>query len=474
MTCSDCITEFVVEADSQPPANAPHDEPSLTSSASDQGALRRLLNPALEDPPPGEDRIRLDDGPELYESPKKQPVLETDYEFSLNCHICGTRMHLDDSYVGKKIKCPDCHTHLDVREPPPGSRTEKAETPPARDGDELNLAAAPIETAAPDLYRSIADDLLQQAAEEVATETSTSSGARPDPAQDALHEANLEADEEERETPKLPKAPFRTGIIKFLLEPTTPVMLLFLSLGLWIELGVVQYAIETASGEGIQQIISVLFRMVAVTLGVLYAAALSVSMLGIMQDTSGGLDRIESWPDANFLEWIVESVFIASALFMSVFPAAVAAKVASLLGASDVVFWTITCVGGAVGVIVAFPFLLLSMLEAGSMFAPFSWPMFRSLWLAARSWVTFLILSAGFATGLGCLAFARFAWRDSIFGNAILAALLVLVSAFYFRFLGRLAWCCEDAVSEADSDAEQAAPEEEIAAEQAPARQLPG
>ena len=74
----------------------------------------------------------------------------------------------------------------------------------------------------------------------------------------------------------------------------------------------------------------------------------------------------------------------------------------------------------------------------------------RSLLLLPRGWLKFYVLSGGMAVaGLAAAAFA-FSARlvVSLAAMVLLAAILML----YFRLLGRLAWCCREAVAEAETE----------------------
>jgi hypothetical protein len=179
--------------------------------------------------------------------------------------------------------------------------------------------------------------------------------------------------------------------------------------------------------------------------------------LGILQDTANGKDAIESWPDANFLDWLGEACYVFSGLFIAVFPAFLAAKVLSLIGADDAMFWFVAVVGSSLGVLLIFPFALVSMLESGSAIIPVSQPILRSLRLATGSWLVFTFVS-GLVVGAGiCLGAVRVLWPDSAVMNFVMALLLLVDFAIYFRLLGRLAWCCDEAVLAEDIRLEEAA-----------------
>ncbi len=457
LTCSDCLEDFVAQPAS-PATVKPSRTGTVPAAEPDDEALRRLLNPEFASAESARDTIKLEDDLARDDYPtKKRRVLEQDYEFSVHCPICNTRLDVHDGLIGKKLKCPDCHTPFPIRTPLPEKRRPK--TPPSSQDhdDEFQLSAPHDSSSTASPFHSLARDLVSAAEADIARQepkprsAQSKPGPPRDPVLDSLQKARVALQEEEvKERPQLPRAPFRTGLLKFLLDPLSAARLIVLALLLFVELGAIQAAIVTTDGEGLSQFASVLFRMFAFAFGAVLATNLAVSMLGILQDTSNGLDAIESWPDVNFLEWIGDALYLFSGLFLSVFPAFAVAKILSLLGAPDAVFWGLAIVGSACAVALLFPFLLLSLLEAASPVMPFSRPVMRSLGLATGRWITFTILSilvVGAALGVGAVRILR---HDFWMLNLLLAALLILLGAIYFRLLGRLTWCCDEAVSAAD------------------------
>lgn len=424
-------------------------------------ALRRLLNPDLDVSAAPRETIRLDDdlSDDDYPAKKRKHILESGYEFSVVCMICGTRLDVNDSLIGKKVKCPDCHNAIAVRTPTPDKRRVPVQAAPtADDDDDFGLAAITSTAAVSSPYHSIANDLMARAESEVVREAATAPQKKRAPALDSIQRAKESlAETDEKERPKLPAAPFRTGVLKFLVDPITIARLIVLGLVFFVVLGAIQGAITSAEGAATSQFVSILYRMFAITVGAIFATNLAVSLLGILQDTANGKDAIESWPDVNFLDWIFEAFYIFSGLFIAVFPACALAKVLSLVGAPDSLFWLITVGGSSLGVLLLFPFALVSMLESGSAIMPVSQPIIRSLRLARGSWIAFTLLSL-FVIGAGvCLGAARVLWSDSTVMNFVFALLGIVLLAIYFRLLGRLTWCCDEAVLAEDIRLEEAA-----------------
>ncbi|MEO8493880.1 MAG: hypothetical protein ABI614_02335 [Planctomycetota bacterium] len=462
ITCSMCLEDFVAKPVAKRPSSDPSPRKSAPSPDADEEALQRLLNPNLDGSPSDRETIRLEDdlSDEVYPTKKKR-VIERDYEFSVVCVNCGTRLDVNDSLIGKKIKCPDCHNAFDVRTPPPERRRPPVHVAPAAaDDDDFGLGEAAVTSAFTSPYHSIANELMAKAESEVARESPVVPRPPRNPTSDVLKRAEEERDEAAKQVrPKLPASPFRTGVLKFLLDPQAIARLVVLGLILFVELGAIQVAIESANveGEGASQFVSVLMRMFAITVGAVFATNVAVTLLGILQDTANGLDAIESWPDVNFLDWFGEAMFVFSGLFIAIFPACAVAKLLSLFGATDGLFWIVCIAGSSVGLFVLFPFVLVSMLESASPIVPVSQPIIRSLRLARGNWLVFMLLSGlllGAALGLGAV---RVLWRDSSVMNFVVALLAIVLLAVYFRLLGRLTWCCDEAVLAEDIRLEEAA-----------------
>jgi hypothetical protein len=421
------------------------------SGDSDEAALQRLLNPDLEPGQPDGETLRLDDDLAADTepgSPPKPQVLTKDYEFGLTCPICRTWLNLTDKDIGTRVKCPDCFSEHEIREPAPGLRRAKS-SPQQIDDDEIYLAAAPAAVEASKPHQSIANDLLKKAEADIPTgptRPAVSEGS------EVLQRAEEEQLEEEATDPPLPASPFKDGLFKFLLDPNAIGRLVFLAGAFFILLGAIQLAIVTTDEGGIQQFMSVVMRMFAATFGIVFLAVACTSLQGILQDTSNGLDEIESWPDLNFLDWFGEMLFILSALFICVVPFVILAKLA---GATAAGFWATVLGGSSVTLIFAFPVILLSLLETGSPINPFSPPILQSLRLALGAWLKFTLLAAIVVAGAVGLVALRTSQPDYTALNGCIAAALTVLAAIYFRLLGRLAWCCRVAIADEETRLEE-------------------
>lgn len=167
-------------------------------------------------------------------------------------------------------------------------------------------------------------------------------------------------------------------------------------------------------------------------LGVLWSLAWLVAAngiwLSILRDSAAGLDDVENWPDAFLLDSVAESIYLINALFLAALPGFAVVQVA---GAG----W-----GWVLGsVLMLFPVILLSMLDAGSSFTPLTATVFVSLLASVLGWLLFFTQSILLAwVGRWVLGLV---WEYGDLGSlAAGCCVAVGLSLLYFRMLGRLAW----------------------------------
>ncbi len=131
--------------------------------------------------------------------------------------------------------------------------------------------------------------------------------------------------------------------------------------------------------------------MVWITLWtVSYAAA---CCLVIIEDTANGNDRIVSWGEQNWREWLLKMAFLGAQWLLAVVVGDLTARTLSLAGVPFLpTLVTVTWI--------AFPVFLLSTLEGNSVFTPLTWPILRSLWTSAWGWALYFLLATGVVFGL--------------------------------------------------------------------------
>ncbi len=176
----------------------------------------------------------------------------------------------------------------------------------------------------------------------------------------------------------------------------------------------------------------------------IWFAVTCATLLAVLEDTAAGLDRVENWPESIWLEgfWAPVLIFNSSAL-------------AALPGIG--ISWTLWHVAAVAPIavpaslIVLFPIVLLSMLEAGSAIVPVSRALWSSLANSWRVWMEFYLESGLLAVSAGWCAWAL--WSGQALGCLALAAMTVTGALLiYFRLLGRLTWLCTQQSLEENDD----------------------
>ncbi|MFV1965709.1 MAG: hypothetical protein ACC628_09830 [Pirellulaceae bacterium] len=385
------------------------------------------------------------------------------FEFDIECPLCGTRLEARSEQIGTQIQCPDCTTAISVRLPPKRKRRERTTSAP-EDG-ELRLND-PVETS---LVDSIAHGILESAEREVAADDPQRAAVRSS-SRDAVAKARTEHAAEEAASPKLPERPFTQGILSFLVAPTTVPRWIGLALALQVELFLISVVYSAFEGPGAANvsggtvqasgpvILAVLSLVAAILLGLLVVPTWSISMLTILQVTDDGKPSVENWPGADFLDWFGDSLYVIAAAFVSALPGLIVAQTFLTVGIADSLYTSGLAFCSVLSFVFVFPVVLVSMLEGGSPIHVLSRPVGRSLGLVPSRWLQFFALVVILALA------GRFVWQgrraESVVLNFLVSLALVGLSILYFRLLGRLARCCQEAIAEADLSEEEEREEE--------------
>ena len=327
------------------------------------------------------------------------------------CHGCQTWLKVPAVWADSKRTCPRCQTTYLV---PSGEATTT--TPDPTDTDDPYEVEAPIQAP------------------------SVEALGYGDPLED---EPEIEHDEEERPEseyeagrirPTPPPWPFLTGIFTFPFYLTSVVRWFTLSASGAMILALAVSGTITAMQGSMASIVGVFMIAAAAIIGILWLAAAAACLLTILQETAHGVDAIENWPDAMFLDWMFQGFFLVTSTVASMMPGLAIA-------------WALGATGLAKGALLAvssfalFPIVLLSMLEADSPIMPWSPPILASLFRRWWTWAIFYLETALLLVVTDSLAY----WVMS-FGRLSVGLIMVPVEMagifIYFRLLGRLALCC--------------------------------
>jgi hypothetical protein len=88
---------------------------------------------------------------------------------------------------------------------------------------------------------------------------------------------------------------------------------------------------------------------------------------------------------------------------------------------------------------ILYPIALMSALEANSIWVPLTLPVLSSLFRWWWAWLTFYLLSALLAAGLGAVFVYSVSSSQDLL-QLLLGPLVAAAALIYFRLLGRLAW----------------------------------
>lgn len=323
------------------------------------------------------------------------------------CGVCGTRLYAAEDQVGRQITCPDCQTRQVVPPPPPGAKIYD----PMADADQTYGVGRPIQP--PEIRVGV--DYRQESH-----------------AGDELPSDRVRWHRAARQTPP-PRWTFFSGVFTFPLYQSSLVCLIVLSLGAMVValLAAFAVALSLVPSEA-TWIASMALSGLTAASCLLWIVVASAYLLAIVRDTANGLDEVENWPGAMFLDWLGDSYFVFSSLAISMLPGL---AVRQLLQSADREGWL--CV--PLGVLLGFPVLLASMLETDSPLRPISLPVLGTLLSAWWAWALFYIESTA-VLAVALTIFGTLDWLVGLWGLPVAVPLLVGALMIYSRLLGRVIW----------------------------------
>ena len=354
-----------------------------------------------------------------------QPQESLASEFRVKCKVCESVIYCRHQQVGKRIRCPDCGSVVTVSAPPPPK--PKSIVKPVDPGIGIRPAA---ETA---VFKTNADRLLAKAA--------------------------VKYHEEEKKKPVPPKRPFIDGVwtFPFHLE-VLPWLVVIAFLGCLIPY-FVELALETSGKEMV--IGMMLFALVALLSLATFIVA-TKSFMTIVSTTAMGFSKIE-WQKFEIFEGLKTAILFLTSLALSFGPGT---SLGLMLRAPSAAIVALPFA------FIVFPFVFLSMLDAGSAAVPFTPYMWSTLSRDRRAWVKFYLASLPvflllilphvivLALQISNALPVNFPLLTFFFAAITLTTIGSLV---YFRLLGRLAWVIDYQIpvdSEAGAETES---EEDVA-----------
>ncbi|MGQ0635182.1 MAG: hypothetical protein ACT4QC_11270 [Planctomycetaceae bacterium] len=319
---------------------------------------------------------------------------------TVECPRCHERARVAASAIPGQIECASCHTPVAV---PTWEQIEAWRVAPVtpRSKDELGEYSAAAPAPATPLRTHLFDRLAEIRSEPL---------------------------------PPPPHWTFFSSVFTFPWEQQVVLRWGFLTAGFAVVLILATTVVSTVGkAEGGLAIVALGFFALPLIwmllLTVSYAAACA---LCIVESTAAGLGKVESWPDPYWKDWMFQFLHVA---WVAALPAAAAYALAKLAAWQGLAFWPV--LWGSLFVL--FPIVLLSALEAGSLWAPMTPVVLKSLISLWWGWLVFYLLTVALAAVLAALVYFGFPRSD--YGTALaLSPLLAAAILIYARLLGRLAW----------------------------------
>ena len=334
------------------------------------------------------------------------------------CKVCNTRVTPKAKFAGRRIKCPDCFSPIQL---------------PTLEQYEKTLHNAKLkEVAQPEEHTPYT---LQTPVE------------HPAPPTGRIFEEPAKI-RHVRKRPKPPKWTFFTNVFEFpWSDAQTLTRWAILSAGLSVTSLIAVIVYWLVSEQGLIALIPVIFLLLAqFGIGAWAMSYASSCVFSIIHDTAAGLNKVEGWPDGGVREWMIDLMTVTWVFFAS-----------GLV--SYLIAWPLHILTGHVGVPtlivhgLLFPLALISALDADSISLPYSEMTLRSIpritwawlllyallfgvWLLAAGMLTPLLVYVPLLFGLAC---------GPVFASGL------MISA---RLLGRLAWLIGEDASIIDEDQE--------------------
>lgn len=321
------------------------------------------------------------------------------------CRVCDTLMHAKANQIGKKLSCPDCGAKTVVPEPPEQKPSPSVLVP---DGEEYQLDAATVPPPRPEPQFS-----------------------PPKPGEARTKKQLPPIRQERGDRPKPPPLPILVGVLRMLMHAPVTTWFFWFA-GISITIGGFMMMIVM-----LNPIASIPFFIGAGLTLLLGLGALASLCLAVLTESSEGADRLYHPPGPVFVDWAGDAFYLFSSMTLAAAPWWILCRtldqqLTPVLQAGILL----------VGWLFTFPLLLLSCLENGSAWEPYSPSVFASVARRPGHWLLLVIVSLAIVAGVGYAGTALMsaALDKSVFLALLETPLVVAASLVYFRVLGRFAW----------------------------------
>ena len=350
---------------------------------------------------------------------------------SVVCPSCDTRITATIAFAGKEISCPACLTPVHV--PPLEQSTEPRAAPSKKQSEkpqpepEAEIETIPLSRPA---SKTEDDELVYEVGRPVERPVVTVEVFKTVP----------QVKRQRVETP--PKSLFFSNVFSFPWATAEAAeRWCYLSAGFMLSglsysvcVWMLQKYDDNRGWLGVSFFLMVMVWFVVWSLS--YAAS---NALAIVQETASGNNRVVGWGEGSWRDWAFELVTM-------IWIFSIAGMIALIVA------WPMHFLLGSVSpllaclLVVTFPAIWLSAMDAETLWLPFSMVVFRSFSRVSQSWAQFLGLSLCLlVVVLGSLLPLAFyhPWVAGFVAGPVLASAVFL----YARLLGRLGWKIADVMS---------------------------
>lgn len=181
---------------------------------------------------------------------------------------------------------------------------------------------------------------------------------------------------------------------------------------------------------------------------------ISACFLPVVIDTAAGNDTIRTWPEPNWREWMTQAMYIGYVESVAIAASYGLGLAVESIGGS---YWLTFGIANYF----LFPLMLLSSLEAGTVFMPLTLPILKSMGENWWCWVLYYIETALiWALWIGgfLITYRSAPYVAVVLGIPLLTAVFLITA----RLLGRLAWRAGLTEMTAEEILEQEESEEEF------------
>ncbi|XZE55726.1 hypothetical protein SH139x_001750 [Planctomycetaceae bacterium SH139] len=329
---------------------------------------------------------------------------ESTAEYRAKCPVCESVHHVAPKLAGKQMHCGDCHSYFIVPPPPKPVKKVKIDLERAQTFQFSN----PVE----DRKESVHPGAKSAAAYLQAAEDDTS----------------VEVDPRKEFEPPDVAGWFRETFRVFR-DPAVLAYYLGLSL-----LGALPGVALVITGSPV-------VLLPGIALGILFISLVLICAFAILEAVANGQDRVDEWPSFNPVEWMGSYFVVFIAFVLSGAPGAIISwllfSTAPLLSLATIML----------SLFAFFPFVLLSILDNDSVFAPISTDVTKSVSRCPDAWGTLYFSSMLLFGGLFLLDSFFYALATPVLVAFVLPFLTVSFWFIYFAMLGRLAFSIGQAIN---------------------------